>query len=509
MLACATLDSVNRRVPTSPALLTVLAIATSMVVLRALPYLLYPQLAFDSDQAIVGLMAKHLTERRAFPLFFYGQTYMLAVESWVAAPFFVLGGPSITALRFSILAWNLVFIWLLIGILYRDSGLAPVWALLTVSLIALVPPSVATQLMAAQGGIVEPFVWVVVLWLLRRRPLWFGVVFAIAFRNREFTAYAIAALLLVEAIGGELDRVRVQEWFAAAVTFAVGWQGIEVLKPFADLTGPGTRGQLIGGFLGSQFTNLIERSDFDRGALVGRAERLTPAILQWFSGAEQIDTRLPAGPYPWAAWIVGAFLVLAISRLLYVVFRRGESEAGIAITARVRSRVRAVAFPFYLVAVGTIAIAAFIASKPVLTGYSRYVLLGLLIPVGLAAALAGLEHQRRWRLTLAAAAGAWIIFATSTHALVAIRYAEHPAPDFPRQIAERLVADGVSTAIGGYWHAYVISFIAREHVRVASSDFVRIQEYQDAFEGASNRVRLSDEPCPNGREAGDVFICRP
>ena len=31
---------------------------------------------FDSDQAIVGLMAKHLSELRAFPVFFYGQTYM-------------------------------------------------------------------------------------------------------------------------------------------------------------------------------------------------------------------------------------------------------------------------------------------------------------------------------------------------------------------------------------------------------------------------------------------------
>ena len=509
MLACATPHSVNRRIPKSPAPLTVLAIATSMVLLRALPYLLYEQLAFDSDQAIVGLMAKHLTERRAFPLFFYGQTYMLAVESWVAAPFFLLGGPSITTLRFSILAWNLVFVWLLIAILHRDTGLAPWWALIPVSLIALAPPSVATQLMAAQGGIVEPFVWVVVLWLLRRRPLWFGAVFAVAFRNREFTAYAIAGLLLVEMLGGELDRTRVQQWFAAAVTFAVGWQGIEVLKPFADLAGPGTRGQLIGGFLGSQFTNLIERSDFDRGALLGRTEHLMPALLQWFSGAEQIDTHLPVGPYPWAAWIVGALLFLAIARLIYVVLRPGESGTASSITARVRLRVHAAAFPFYLLAIGTIAVAAFIASKPVLTGYSRYVLLGLLIPVGIAAALAALEHGRGARMAIAAAAGSWILFAGSSHALVAVRYMKNPDPDYPRQIAERLVANGISTAIGSYWRAYVVSFVAREHVRVASRDFVRIQEYQDAFERASNGVRLSDDPCPNGREAGGVFICRP
>src|SRR2546425_11479087 len=40
----------------------------------------YEAYDFNSDQAIVGLMAKHLTELRTFPLFFYGQHYMLAVQ---------------------------------------------------------------------------------------------------------------------------------------------------------------------------------------------------------------------------------------------------------------------------------------------------------------------------------------------------------------------------------------------------------------------------------------------
>ena len=37
-----------------------------------------------ADQAIVGLMAKNLSELRAFPVFFYGQTCMLGVEALVA-----------------------------------------------------------------------------------------------------------------------------------------------------------------------------------------------------------------------------------------------------------------------------------------------------------------------------------------------------------------------------------------------------------------------------------------
>src|SRR6185295_17145002 len=63
----------------------VLAIA-GLVVLRSLVFVCWPASHFDSDQAVTGLMAKHLSELRAFPVFWYGQTYMLGVEAWLAAP---------------------------------------------------------------------------------------------------------------------------------------------------------------------------------------------------------------------------------------------------------------------------------------------------------------------------------------------------------------------------------------------------------------------------------------
>ena len=56
----------------------VLAIA-GLVVLRSLVFVCWPASHFDSDQAVTGLMAKHLSELRAFPVFWYGQTYMLGV----------------------------------------------------------------------------------------------------------------------------------------------------------------------------------------------------------------------------------------------------------------------------------------------------------------------------------------------------------------------------------------------------------------------------------------------
>ena len=78
------------------------------VVLRGVFFLRFDESYFDSDQAIVGLMAKHLLEGRAFPLFFYGQEYMLGVESWVMAPVFAVYRSSVFALRLTMVLLNAV-----------------------------------------------------------------------------------------------------------------------------------------------------------------------------------------------------------------------------------------------------------------------------------------------------------------------------------------------------------------------------------------------------------------
>src|SRR5205085_3815713 len=133
----------------------IVAVAVALILLRALLYLLFEQFGFDSDQAINGLMAKHLSEGRAFPLFFYGQTYMLAVEAWVAVPFFWILGPTVRALRSSLLAWNIASGVLLIVGLHRDATLRWRTAIVPALFFLAAPPSIAKRLMEAQGGIIE------------------------------------------------------------------------------------------------------------------------------------------------------------------------------------------------------------------------------------------------------------------------------------------------------------------------------------------------------------------
>ncbi|MCC7014529.1 MAG: glycosyltransferase family 39 protein [Planctomycetes bacterium] len=54
-----------------------------------------------SDEAIIGLMAKHISDGRVWPLYMYGQTYASAAswEAYCAAPVFALFGPGVLQLK--------------------------------------------------------------------------------------------------------------------------------------------------------------------------------------------------------------------------------------------------------------------------------------------------------------------------------------------------------------------------------------------------------------------------
>ena len=99
------------------------ALLAVLIVARSAVFVFWPGAHFDSDQAVTGLMAKHLAELRAFPVFWYGQTYMLGVEAWLAAPLMAVFGASVTALKLPLLAMNVGIALLLFRGLTGDAGL--------------------------------------------------------------------------------------------------------------------------------------------------------------------------------------------------------------------------------------------------------------------------------------------------------------------------------------------------------------------------------------------------
>jgi hypothetical protein len=79
------------------------------VVLR-LDFMRVTKFLIDSDEAIVGLMAKHAIENGRMPIFYYGQHYMGSLESLLVAGLFWLFGISTFALKFVPFAFSIALI---------------------------------------------------------------------------------------------------------------------------------------------------------------------------------------------------------------------------------------------------------------------------------------------------------------------------------------------------------------------------------------------------------------
>jgi len=99
------------------ALIAVLAIAVALRVLL----LFSGQQYLRSDEAVVGLMAKHIVTRGELPLFLYGQPYGggHAIVAYVAAPLFALFGRSAVLLTAISAAVSVVNVWLVWRILRK------------------------------------------------------------------------------------------------------------------------------------------------------------------------------------------------------------------------------------------------------------------------------------------------------------------------------------------------------------------------------------------------------
>src|SRR5437870_13889472 len=80
--------------------------------------LLASQTHVHSDEAIIGLMGKHILEGRYFPFYMYGQPYNAgaAWEAYLAAIAFAFFGVSVSSLKSCIvvlsLVWLFLFYWL-------------------------------------------------------------------------------------------------------------------------------------------------------------------------------------------------------------------------------------------------------------------------------------------------------------------------------------------------------------------------------------------------------------
>jgi hypothetical protein len=125
--------------------------------------------ALDSDEAIVGLMARHILYLGERPIFFYGQHYMGALEAYLTAGVFRVFGPSTLSLGVGTLALTLGF--LVCVYLLGRAAYARSVGLLTLALLVIGPAFGLLRELPAIGGYQETLLLAALIPLLVHRRL--------------------------------------------------------------------------------------------------------------------------------------------------------------------------------------------------------------------------------------------------------------------------------------------------------------------------------------------------
>jgi hypothetical protein len=471
----------------------VLAIALLIVFCRSAIFVFRPESYFDADQGVFGLMAKHLAERRAFPLFMYGQSYILGVEAWMAAPLFAIFGASATALKLPLLAINLVVAVLLLRTFEREMGLRPAAAAIASMPFVLTSVATAAVFVEPSGGNLEPYLYVLLIWLTRNRPIRCGLIFGIGFLQREFTLYALAAVLCIEAFDRTLfTREGLLRRGAMLGSAAAIWLAVQGLRPFSSGSGPGTT---IANLYGAS-NNILElatRTCISPAAALTGAGRLF--AIHW-------PELLGTAPYPltafaiesthsqglaWSSWLPAAVVLLAL--------------AGIAGACLRRPRPSPPRFAMYLVLVGLFSIAGYVFGRCGEVNFfgMRYELLSLLGIVGLGGWFLSVHPPRRLAIAWTCALGAWLLVLAVPHARLFAEYASHPPVSAKRQLIRVLESKGVRYGTADYWIAYYVTFMTNERMIFASDDVQRIRTYNRIVSAhPAEAIHLSRRPCGSG-----------
>lgn len=475
-----------------------------VVVARSAVFVFRPESYFDADQAIVGLMAKHLSELRALPVFLYGQTYMLGVEAWLAAPLFAVAGVSATALKLPLLIMNGAIAVLVVRAFERDMGLRPALGAIAVLPFVLAAPGLASSFLDASGGTIEPLLYILLLWVSRDRPILCGVVFGVGFLNREFTVYGLAALGGIAALDRSLfTRASAARFGRVVGVGAAMWLSVQGLKHLSSASGPGT--SVADTFTASN--NLVELAGrvciSPASALSGVGRLFSihwPAIL----GTQPmplarfaIESSVWQG-LPWSSWLPAAFVVLSIGGVVLAARSRRAPPAGFR-------------FAQYLVLAGAFSAAGYLFGRcgEVNLLSMRYDLLSVLGIVGLAgwflAAAAPGVLRVAWTLVLAA----WMAMVAVPHVRLAAEYATNPPVPAKMALIHALDAQGIRYGIADYWLAYYIDFMTKERIIIASTSPQRILMYNGIVAAHSaEAVRLLRKPCAGGTHlVAGVYRC--
>jgi hypothetical protein len=303
-----------------------------------------------------------------------------------------------------------------------------------------------------------------------------------------------------------LDRTLfTRRTFERATTLVVAaaavWIVVDVLKMNVDVYGLRT-GPIENGPLTLEMQSMADRMCFAPAEVAGRfGSGLfdgVPALVGgrsmalWKQGA---NSQVIAGSSV-VGWMLSAAFAAMLVRLVWLARRRGTG----ALFGK-GSRPPSPLFCLYLALIGIQALLMYSTACQADPGVPilRYLLLALFIPIAVAAAYLGREPVPALRAIAVAVLLAWGAADLRDNTKVIREYTTNPPPYPFRPLADYLVAHNIKYARAFYWDAYLVDFLSRERVLVASDGKIRIREYERLVdEHKDSAVQLQRMPCTEG-----------
>jgi 4-amino-4-deoxy-L-arabinose transferase-like glycosyltransferase len=429
-----------------------LAIVVAVALLLKMALLLSGVVAFDSDEAIVGLMARHILEGER-PVFFYGQSYMGSLDAWLVAGFFALWGPSVWGIRAVQTLLFLVHV-ALTGILALDWSRDQTTALLSALWMALPPTVLTLYTTISLGGYGETLVFGDLLLLIGyklatdRQDRWHGWILWGLLAGLGFWTLELIVVYMLPVASFVLWKRRGTAWkgyLAAVLAFAAGsspWWLHRSLNGVPDLLA----------FYGSPSpSNPL-------APVLPLPTRLLGLLLIGLPGL--IGVRLP-----WSASWLAPVVVLPI-----VTF-----YAAVAVHAWAQVRKNAWNGAYLLLwGLGLTFVALFVFSRFGSDPTGRY-LVPLYTPLALsvAAAMAALQRRIRWGAAWIALPLLFNLWATWQGAIgpagfsaqynPQLQYGNRHDPELIGFLEDR----GQTLGYTHYWIAFKIAFLSEERVILA------------------------------------------
>lgn len=360
-----------------------------------IPQLTSPHLLLDGDEAILGLMARHLAEGREVPAFFYGQTYgFSAIESAAGALAFRIAGVGDIQLKLAMLAlWCTGVVGLFAAMSRLMGPRRSFWA----TLVFVLLPAWSVWSMKARGGYLTAFAAAAWLW-------W--VLLALRERSRAVTwslAGGLTALIFLAQrlwLPGVLPVVAWLLWrerrIRSGLAYAAGIAAVLVAA------------MALSGASASQLVAMPQRTPAPMASVPEFLERIYTNL----TGSYYLWVTIPPGPATTAvAWIWSGLLVILLLLQLYRVATRRFLPVSHVLCVSVLSTLLATwllvtapeprfLLPLAALLVSWAAVEAIdLAGRLSVPGWIRVATVGALIALGAVAHLEAAGYAYLWTLT--------------------------------------------------------------------------------------------------------------